>query len=294
MKITIPKGPSACWSEGYRRALLRLPDCEVGDIEQPPRRLVGRDTMLVGVDDKRVLISCDDKDNGVRNAVRDDLADLILQVQYTGGMADRDFGDRVQPFVMFATAMGEFHERVDEWRAIVQAARSASEKRFRVGWSGRAWGPKQGRLPYLEALEGQEWADIERTTGQATSRGLDWPDYCRRMGTWDWALILSGPGSSPAMANRREHECAALGIPMLLNYEPVYYVRLEANEHYVKVETPEQIEEPLCGAGGGLSLYSGEHLVQKHVAKAAREYWEHNQSPAGIGRLFKQICKEHL
>ena len=56
-----------------------------------------------------------------------------------------------------------------------------------------------------------------------------------------WGLILKGKGE--AGKNRREMEYASYGMPLALNYKPIYPFEFEPNKHYFYLEKIEDLNK---------------------------------------------------
>jgi hypothetical protein len=212
------------------------------------------------VDGKTVWIWSWDYDYGVRYMLDNNLADLILHVQY-GSIKD----DKVKPFTMFPSGHVTFFAGLEAWREI------KSEKTHKLGFSGRVW---RNRKRWFQKADYSE-----PTRGQATGFGT-FEDYVKKLKSWEKCLILAGKGSKVAMSNRREVECAALGVPMVLNYQPTYYRDFSKCYHFVK--TPDDIDK--------LDGYPQDYWDE--LAKNALDFYENNMSPEGIRSVFTQACTD--
>ena len=219
------------------------------------------------VDGKTVWIWSWDYDNGVRYVLENNLADLILHVQY-GSVID----DKVKPFTMFPSGHVIFYSNLESYRKI------EVEKTHKLGFSGRVW---RQRSRWYKKIEPMSEVYCEPTRGQATSNGT-FEDYVKKLKSWEKCLILAGKGSKVAMSNRREVECASLGIPMVLNYRPTYYRDFKPCYHFV--ENHRDLDT--------LDDYPADYW--KELADNALDFYENNMSQEGIKNLFVEICTDHF
>ena len=268
MLISIPhhthsRAPWASWFHHCLSAISKKTD--VPQFTETPRWYHG---LTVDVSGKRVLIWTWDYSHGVRDALAHDI-DLVLHCQY-GDVRDA----RVSPWLLFPSDAIRFTVDLPGHR---EAARRQPIL-YALGWSGRAW---RNRKRWISALEQRSDCDIICTHGQATNHG-SLASYYERMGSYEYALSLAGKGSTGHMGNRREVECAALGVPLIMNYDPIYIAPFEAGEHFARAQTPEDAIA-ITQSGAGLSL-----------AEAAREYYERNLTPSGICDWFRRVCEVRL
>jgi len=268
------RGP---WARAFQHALTGIGSLssEVGHLGFGTSG-IGRSEMGLRVDvgDKKVWIWTWDYDAGVTHVLKNHPEiDLILTVQYDPA---KDWPTKVQPFTMFASNQIAFHSDLEKYRGIVRA----QEKKYDLGFSGRVW---NCRKPWWNVIDNLDWCEAIATHGQATGHN-PWGDYMEQLGRWERCLILFGKGSKRC-SNRREHECAALGIPMVLNYMPTYYHSFQAGIDYHYVSTPADIMELREG-------FPPEYWGT--LSYNAFMLWGEHMSPEGIGRLFQRICKERL
>lgn len=277
LRLTLPAYPGRAFTRGFYSALKdHYPGSEVGQVAGVPGGM--RQAIVVEYGGKRIMIHAWDYSQNLQDLTPDNI-DLVMCVQYTDALKDAPV--KIVPFTMFASDQPTFYKKLPDLQKIADA----QEKQYEVGFSGRLW---RHRKPWWAQSVGKDWFYWENTHGQATGTGTV-EEYAAKMGAWQRCLILYGKGSrTNASHNRRENECAALGIPMILNYKPHYYVPFEAGVHYTYHQVPGELDcyAPIPGAG----LSSKE----RDQVDAAREYWVQNMSAPGIVRLFKQICDEQL
>lgn len=273
MKLRLPVHPGKAFTRGFHHALLTgMADAETGSVRGVPGQ---RHSILIEYGGKRILIHTWDYTDGIKIIPPGDV-DLVLCVQYHVGLSALE-NVKVVPFVMFASDQVNFYAQLDALREIVRAQTIHHE----LGFSGRTWGC---RKPWWKVSVERDWFHWEAVHGQATANGT-WGQYAAKLGTWRRCLVLYGRGSrTNAAHNRRENECAALEVPMVLNYKPHHYVPFEAGVHFIYAETPMVVDE-LNGLQTGW---------ERGMVKNARAYWVENMSNVGICHLFKKICDENL
>ena len=237
------------------------------------------------VDGKRVAINT--KEYSGFNHHGSHEFDLILDCQYDPA---RGWRENVVPFTMFAHNMAAFHQHIEQYREIVRS----QKKQYRVGWAGCSW---RSRKRFLTELDGypnifirHNWvAKEEKRIGHGarknrTNIAPSYEDYLKDAGSWDWALVMFGRGSNrKGNNNQREHEFAALQVPMVLNYQPTYYEPLIAGEHYLFAKSPDDVKR-----------LADSNREGNQMAENAYQYWKRNMSAEGIQNLVRRICQERL
>lgn len=282
MKLILPASRGKAFTPGFHNALLNgMDDVEIGpDVRIPGLPGGLHHAIVVEYGGKRICIHCGDYTSEIAQKATGN-ADLVLCVQYNESLKDLEVP--VVPFVMFASDQVNMYGKMDKLREIVQK----QPPKYELGFSGRLW---RCRKKWEQYAHDKDWFYWENTPGQATQFGT-WEEYAAKLGTWRRCLILGGKGTRGAAShNRREPECAAMGLPMVLNYKPHYYEPFVGGIHYGYAKTPERLQSLNDKHTARLGLSTDE----KERVQGAREYWERNQSPAGICRLFKQICEENL
>ena len=110
-------------------------------------------------------------------------------------------------------------------------------------YSGRVWRHRAKWEDYMGQRE--DCIRVIETPGASQinhhSKMVSKDDYLECLKLVKWGLILSGKGCGSK--NRREPEYTSLGMPLALNYEPVYPFPFVKNVHYVKLEKPEDLEK---------------------------------------------------
>jgi hypothetical protein len=262
-----------------------MPEAEFGDVQQ--KRLGSAQSQYTAqmiVDDKTVVINTREYDFFIPAAAEE--FDLVLDVQYN---PDRNWPENVQPFTMFAQRMTEFHTKLPAYRDVIQQG----TKRYKVGWSGCVWSKRRrmldalGKYPWMFIRD--NWTNNHRA-GEGPNRrqfiGLSYDEYVSEVSSWLWGLVLYGRGSNRKGAgNQREHEFSALGIPMILNYQPCYYEPMVPGKHFMYARAAHKVVDML-------NETSEEYA--KEIAHEAYQYWKLTMSPEGICSLFKRICRERL
>lgn len=281
MQLTLPNGRVPSFCRGFHAALLaEFPGATTGEAKGLPtlrdengnKQGVGQ-CMVVDYGGKRILIHTWDYTSRL-NLIPHGEIDLCMCVQYSDDL-ERLKNIKVVPFTMFASDQPNFYAKLDSLQAIV----NAQTPQYELGFSGRTWAC---RKPWFKISAGFDWFYWEPTPKQATGCGTV-EEYAAKLGEWRRCLVLYGKGSrTNASHNRRENECAALGIPMAINYKPHYYVPFEPGVHYTYVPRPMQIQA------------FGEGDAGMGTAAAARDYWERYMSAPGVASLFRRICEEQL
>lgn len=199
---------------------------------------------------------------------------LILKIQRRVDYEWRDRTDiPVLPWTMFHTAQMDWMTKLP-YRFDLCASPA---KRFRAGFSGRAWPvrrPWLDALSRLHAVDVQTWDGRERIGGNG-AEGAD--VYVRRMATWEVSVVLQGKHDHATDGkNRREVECASLGIPMVLNYRPYYMDPLVPDMHYVFCPTPKDLD----------SCIEDARIRGSELSSAALRWWTRNASVEGVCQSF--------
>ena len=291
MKITLPHKEQlsprrGAWAYQYWQILKTMPEAEIDTVPQE-HITQWRYTLQLLVDDKRVAINTREYDNF--NVPASSIFDLILDIQYNPA---RNWPSKIQPFVMFSRQMCDFHKNVERYREII----SSNSKQYMIGWSGCHWYGRQYMIDGLKDCSDvffrDNWTSCKRLSGrgQVDGRrfiGPDYEDYLRDdVSKWKWGLVMYGRGSNRSGThNQREHEFAALGVPMIINYKPCYYVPFEPGKHYLLARQPGEV---IALAG---TLTDSDALDFKNNAY---DYWKKHMSAEGICNLFRRICQEQL
>jgi hypothetical protein len=111
-------------------------------------------------------------------------------------------------------------------------------------FSGKRW---RGRRSWIKKMKSQKFAFVFEVDD-----GVSKVDRHRHKNNWaeekeflsylkkvKWGVILKGKGVGK---NRREVEYSSCGIPLALNYKPIYPFKFEPNIDYVYLEKPEDLE----------------------------------------------------
>lgn len=148
----------------------------------------------------------------------------ILKIQYAD--SDKSLYDqiyikhkiKVLPFIIFPNK--NFTLEFMHWKNIYHT--------YVCLYSGRRW---RSRNSWIRSIKNMNDILCLDTT-------ISDSDYQNKLKQIKWGLILRGKGVGK---NRREVEYMSLGMPIALNYIPVYPFKYEPNKHYVYLEKPEDI-----------------------------------------------------
>lgn len=159
-----------------------------------------------------------------------DIRPTILKIQYHTN--DKNLYDqlyekykiKVEPFIIFPNTT--FNLEFETWKY-------NDNIEYLCFHSGRVWGRERGA-----------WVDYLNKCNlkipKIDSPGLPEKEFENLLLKTKWGLILKGKGVGK---NRREIEYISIGMPLALNYQPQYPFPYNANEHYVYLEKPSDIEK---------------------------------------------------
>jgi len=104
-------------------------------------------------------------------------------------------------------------------------------------------------------------------------------DYINLLKECKWGLCLRGKGI-PEVKNNREVESMSFGMPLALNYKPIYPFDFISDKHYLYLDSPKDLEK----------LHTVDPMpFHEESKKMYNSYF----NPKNIGNAFKKIFK-HL
>ena len=103
-------------------------------------------------------------------------------------------------------------------------------------------------------------------------------DYLNRLKDCKWGIILKG--KKGAEKNRRECEFSSLNMPLALNYDPQYPFEMNPNEHYFKLNSPEDLSKL-------------RDINPKQYSEASKQLYNDYFSPVGMASTLIKIVKEN-
>ena len=160
-----------------------------------------------------------------------------------------------------------------------------SEHEHRCGFIGRSGGKiHKDRTDIVLRLNNWENVDcdfwLHRDRGERT---LSPDDYFNRLLSWKSALIPPGTVETGNDGKTwREIECAAMGLPMILDKPRNYWVKLRQFEHYIPV------------IDNDMNKAVDKATEDKELGRRAREWYEKAASAEGVCKTFVEILEKFL
>jgi hypothetical protein len=105
-----------------------------------------------------------------------------------------------------------------------------------------------------------------------TRRQIRQSRYLRLLARSKWGLIISHKG----LKNTREYEFPSCGIPMAMNYQPIYEYPFYPNEHYVLLNKPNDLEKL-------------RDIDAHYYARQSRWIWDHYLRPDKAAALLLRM-----
>lgn len=289
-KIILPdpkKLPRHPWNRGLVRSLLKLGDFNLADVNMGKLPHIGRISDEIGlprshtgtiiqVNDKYVYL--DTWDFGIPSIIilmHLDKIPIKLSAVIKIQKGIKPFPNEeipVLPWSMFSSKHTLWLENQPKYRE----AYLSSKKEYKIAYTGRNFHFRRIWIEEIKRLGGFTfvWPRIPKDSRD---------DYVTKMCQWESSLILKGKTDSRTDGkNRREVECASIGMPMIMNYKPHYLNELVPGKHYIYVKTHSEIEKAL------------ETLTPDFAAELgnnAYEWWKANASDEGLCRTFIQVLE---
>lgn len=276
----------APWSKGLRHNLAQLEKYdlarvqEAGDLPITPRLPKWPHSFLVRVNGKIIWIDAWDYEHPCGQYIKGigPALDIhcIIKIQYKNEKFPGPRQVPMYPWMMFHTDQTSWLQKCQNYKKIYDS----TKKKYDIGFSGHLW---NCRRKWVNALKEIPNTYCEAWTSKA--RPGSTKEYIQKMSEWKALACFQGKkGRYTDGKNRREVECACLGIPLVLNYKPTYLNPLLPNEHYIYVKKPEGLQIQL-------EKLKDEKSTKEMVIRA-REWWDDNCSEKGICTTFMQIMKE--
>ena len=148
---------------------------------------------------------------------------------------DKELGIKVFPFFIFPRH--NFKNCQFQWKN--------KEHEHLAFFSGRIWKERKRWYHYMMDRKDDFFSVNHESSKikivQKSSNHISEENYMGLMKNTKWGLILKGKGE--AGKNRREVEYSSCGMPLALNYKPIYPFNFEPNKHYLYLEKPEDLEK---------------------------------------------------
>lgn len=160
--------------------------------------------------------------------LKNNLPPTILKIQYSSNHKEKydnlynKYNIKVLPFIIFPNRY--FNLGFDKWD-------SNKQHKYLCFHTGRQWRERSRWINYLK----NNISEIPQINTKLTTQ-----EYQSLLLDTKWGLVLKGKGIGK---NRREIEYMSIGMPLVLNYKPEYPFPYNANEHYVYLEKPKDIEK---------------------------------------------------
>jgi hypothetical protein len=143
---------------------------------------------------------------------------------------------------------------------------------------GKPW---KCRNSMIKHLEGEGIEILKSDQGLDSGKKLTDEEYLNKMLKSKYGIILGGRSTALTdCKNRREIDYMMMKKPILLNYKPHYYNKLEEGKHYIYIDE-------------NTDFKNLENLYNiKEIAENGYKWYLENASIEAIPKTFKQIMKE--
>lgn len=291
MKVRLPRSSSMSphpWNRGLMECLHGLRDyglAEVEFIDAPkitgvPRAGCGN---LVQADERWIYLDTWDHSRPLDQVLKYPEKwpvpiDAAIKIQKSPRWnADNPRNVPVRTWTMFHMDQMDWLRKVDRRRKEV----AVGKKIHGISFSGRVWNE---RKKWMQAMRGVMGAHVESWEGRRRSGSVD--GYVSMLAASKAAFIIQGKHDAMTDGkNRREVECASLGVPMVLNYEPFYELDpLIPGEHYVKVDR--------CTPGDIAEAAETAWTRREELTEAARDWWDRMASRKGVALSFFRLLAD--
>jgi hypothetical protein len=236
-------------------------------------------TVIFKIDDKLILLDGNNKSNPSYGLLKTGILSgysLVIKLQYTPSNLWS-----MSPIPITAWTFTERFNLV--FRGSYDKYQAASHE-HKCGFIGRSGGKiHKDRADIVLKLNGLEGVDCEFWHHKERhARTLTCDEYLKRVLNWKSALIPPGtvaPGNDGK--TWREIECAALGMPMILDKPRNYWVDLKPFEHYIPID-------------GNIDGAVNKAIEDKDLGRRAREWYKKAASTEGVCRTFAEILERYL
>jgi hypothetical protein len=208
---------------------------------------------------------------------------LIIKIQHIFGQESLYKNVRgdipITPWTMFHSAQMSWLKRQPHFKKIYEG----TKKTIDLGFTGRLWNCRKAYFTKMRQMKkAGDNVFAEKILGGSQE------DHVRRISTWHGLLCPQGKrAGKPATngKNRREVECASIGMPIVLNYKPNYINPWEEDVHYLRIRSPDEIPAAIEKLRN--------HEFARSLGANAFSWWKENASIRGVCQTFIQVCKIH-
>ena len=238
-------------------------------------RRIHQRSLTFKIGDKLVLMDGNNRPEPTANVMEKGTYDLIIKMQYRPSK----FWDKCASPITSWTFTEMVHksatDRFDKFKT--------TEKKFRCGFVGRWYYARVGLLKKLAKVGD---TDVEYWHKQRHAK-VCYPigQYLNRVCSWQTAYVPAGrsreTGDGIDGKTWREIECASMGIPMILDKDRDYHIKLNPYEHYIPLQ------------GSDFEKAIKEAIEDKELGIRARQWYDSIASPVGVCRTFIEILEKY-